>query len=62
MFSVEQYLEMARDCMASAETEIDPKRRKALLDMAKLYMQSAVGTGAAVRPSDLPPPANPQGT
>jgi len=41
------YREMARECIAEAEAGGDPDRKKALLEVAKLYNQTALAMGAA---------------
>ena len=41
LFSVQQYLEMAKECLREAERTADPARRKALMAAAKLYANSA---------------------
>ena len=42
MFSIEEYIKMARECLAEADQTTDPLRRKSLIDAAKLYTQSAL--------------------
>jgi hypothetical protein len=55
MFSIEQYMEMARECLAAAEQTKDPARRQALIDAAKLYTQGAAEShGLTVQPPDKP--------
>jgi hypothetical protein len=54
MFSIEQYMEMARECLAAAERTKDPTRRQALIDAAKLYTQSAMKEHGITQPPDNP--------
>ena len=42
MFSIEEYLTMARECLAEAVQTSDPVRRESLIDAAKLYTKSAL--------------------
>ena len=42
MISANDYLEMARECMALSIEAGTPERRKALVSMAKLYTQTAL--------------------
>lgn len=55
MFTSEQFLEMARECLDEADREDDDARKKALVGTAKLYsraaMDTAPGAGAASLPS-----------
>ena len=41
MFSVGQYLEMARECLREVERTSDPARRKALIEAAKAHADAA---------------------
>ena len=41
MIASKYHLEMAWECVAAAEVATTPERRKALLEMAKLYRQTA---------------------
>jgi len=41
------YREMARECVAEAHSSRDPDRKKALLDIAKLYNETALAMEAA---------------
>jgi hypothetical protein len=50
MPSAFDYLEMARECMREADATKDAARKKALLDIARLYAETAV----ALEPD--PPP------
>ena len=34
MFSIEEYIKMARECLAEADQTSDPVRRKSLIDAA----------------------------
>ncbi len=52
MISANDYLQMARECMALSVETCTAERRKALISMAKLYTQTALRMQAA------PPPAN----
>ena len=53
MFSIEEYLKMARECLAGVVQTSDPVRRKSLIDAAKLYTQSALEQkGVTVSPRD----------
>ena len=54
MFSIEEYLKMARECLAGAVRTSDPVRRHNLfIDAAKLYTQSALEQkGVTVSPRD----------
>jgi hypothetical protein len=56
MFSAEQYLEMARECMASAERVNDPERRKAFIEAARLYTRTALH----MQRGAVPTPEKPQ--
>ena len=58
MIASKYHLEMAWECVAAAEVATTPERRKALLEMAKLYTQTArqrEGT-TAPSPDDLRQP------
>jgi hypothetical protein len=41
------YREMARECISEADVSTDPDRRKHLLEVAKLYNQTALAMDAA---------------
>jgi hypothetical protein len=41
MFSVQQYLEMARECLAEAGRTGDPARRRALIEASKAHAATA---------------------
>ena len=60
MLAAKYHLEMAWECLASAETAT-PERREALLQMAKLYTLSALAQKDTTvpspdRPSEKGPP------
>ena len=40
--SIEEYLTMARECLAETVQTSDPVRRESLIDAAKLYTKSAL--------------------
>ena len=53
MISANDYLEMARECMALSVDAGTPERRKALVSMAKLYTQTALRMqGPVAAPAD----------
>ena len=47
MSSAFDYRELARECVAEAHSCRDPDRKKALLDIAKLYNETALAMEAA---------------
>jgi hypothetical protein len=48
MFTVEQYLEMARECLLEAEHTPDPGRRNALIEDARLCVNAAYSLQATI--------------
>jgi hypothetical protein len=56
VISANDYLEMARECMALSAEACTAERQKALVSMAKLYTQTALRMQGPVKP--VPSPAD----
>jgi hypothetical protein len=56
MASAFDYREMARECFQEADRTMDADRKKVLLDMAKLYAQTALSLEGIVSPENPPSP------
>jgi hypothetical protein len=46
MSSAFDYHELARECLQEAEGTADPERKKSLIDIAKLYTETALAVDA----------------
>jgi len=56
MSSALDYREMARECLREAEQTRDADRKKVLLQIAKLYTQTALAMDGVVSPEDSASP------